>query len=124
MARQSRAHRALVVTVDISVEQAHCDRLDALNEEPFGHGRDLVVSYREVDAAVGQHPLRDAVGVSARDQRLSIFDLRIEHVVAMLVADIEDVAEPFGDQERGLGTSALNDGVGDHGRCMDDHVID
>ena len=60
-----------------------------------------------------EHALGDAEGQLARHQRLGKLDLRIEHLVAMLVADGEDVAEAFGDEQRGERALALDHRVGD-----------
>ena len=61
---------------------------------------------------------------SGGDQRLGKLDLRIVHLVAMLVADAQDVAKALGDQQRGGRPLALDQRVGDDGGGVHDDAVD
>jgi hypothetical protein len=66
----------------------------------------------------------DAEGQLARHQRLGELDLRVVHVVAVLVADREHVAEALGHDERRRQALPLDQRVGDDRGGMDHHAVD
>ena len=93
------ADPALVLPVDIGVQEADGDRFHAgLAQLPRDPGDFLRID-RPRHPPVGQHPLIHPEAPLARHQGGGVFDLRVEHVVAVLVADMEHVAEPGGDQQ-------------------------
>ena len=47
-------------------------------------------------------------------------EMDVVEVVELLVADLDDVAEPAGGEHPGVGASALDEGVGGEGRRVDD----
>ena len=51
-------------------------------------------------------------------------DLRIVHFIAMLVADMQDIAESFRDQQRRRPAFALDQRVGDDGGGVDHDAVD
>ena len=77
-----------------------------------------------MDASVGQGPLVELEHVSALDRRRRELDLEVVHVVPMLVADLEDVGEAPGRDERGRGRLALDERVRDQGRGVNDGCVD
>jgi hypothetical protein len=118
------ADRALVRRVEVRVEQRDRDRDDAIVLESIDQRLDLLRIDRLDHLAGRERALGDAERHLARDQRLGKLDLRIEHLVAMLVADGEDVAEALGDEQSSAGSLALDDRIGDDGRRVHQHIGD
>lgn len=87
-------------------------------------GLDLgVVQQARRHGAVGEGALGEPEGQVLGHQRLGEFDLRIVHIVAVLVADHEHIAEALGDDQRGRRSLALDQRIGDHrGGVHDDAV--
>ena len=80
--------------------------------------RDLVVVERLVDLAVGQHAFLDLEAQRPLDQRHMFLEEQIVGVRPVDAADLVDVAEAFGDEQRGAGAGALQDGVDGDGRAV------
>ena len=94
---QDIADALFVGTVYIGVEQADGEGGDALVLQFLCEGDDLCFIDPVRHGAVGEGALGDAPGEVTRHDRVGIFDLRVEHVVAVLVANIQNVPKTFGD---------------------------
>ena len=77
---------------------------------------------RRLDLAVGQHALLDLEAQRALDQRLVLLEEQIVGVRPVDAADLVDVAKAFGDEQRGLGAGALEDGVDGDGRAVQEQA--
>ena len=113
---------SLVDWIDVGVEQADGQRLDALGEKLPDHRARRGLVERPRDAAVGVEPLRDLPPQVARHEGRRGLDEEVVHVVAPLVADLQGVAEPHGREERGAGPLALDQRVGGQRRPVDDRA--
>ena len=71
-------------------------------------------------AAARVDALRHGEAQPARHDRLHLLDHQVVLVVAGLVADLENVAEPFGGDEGGPGAAPLEHGVGGERRAVED----
>ena len=89
-----------------------------------GQRLDLLLVRPAQYRAVGPHALGDAECQLRRHQRIGKLDLRIVHFIAMLVADMQDVAESFRDQQSRRPAFALDQHVGDDGGGVDHDAID
>ncbi len=121
---QALGHHALVRGIGEAVEEADRHRAHVARLELRGHPLDLGKVGRGEHAAVRAHALRNAEGEVGRHQRLRKLDLRVVHLVTMLVADAQHVAEAGGDEERGRQALALDQGIGDDGGGMHHHAVD
>jgi hypothetical protein len=83
--------------------------------EPF----DFLLVERGFDLAVAQHALLDLVAQRPLDQRLVLAEEQIVGVRPVDAADLVDVAEALGDEERGLGARALQDGIDGDGGAVE-----
>ena len=63
--------------------------------------------------SVVPHPLRDFPAQAPGDERFGPGEPKVEQVVALLQAHVEDVAEPRGHQHAGLRAASFDDRVGD-----------
>ena len=98
--QQNVADALFVGTVYICVQQADANRLDAFFSHLGGELSDLDLINVHRHSAVSQRPFGDAPGQVTRHDGIGIFDLRIEHVVAMFISDKEHVLEAFGHEQR------------------------
>ena len=96
----------------------------ALGFELAGQRLDLLLVRRAQYRAVGSHAFGDAERQLRGHQRIGKLDLRIVHFIAMLVADMQDIAESFRDQQRRRPAFALDQHVGDDGGGMDHDAVD
>src|SRR5262249_45173142 len=71
------------------------------------------------DLAVGQHALLDLEAQRPLDQRLVFAEEQIVGVRPVDAADLVDVAEALGDEERGLGTRALQEVIDGDGGAVE-----
>ena len=110
----------LVVGVDVGVEQADADGLDVGSDDRRGQGGEVGAARRLVHRPRGEHPLGDLEREVAGDRRGRELDLQVVHVVAMLVADQQRVAEALRGHQRGAPCLAFDEGVGDERRGVDD----
>ena len=103
----------------IAVQEQDRGRFDA---EPLrASGRSAAISglvERRVDLAVGEHALVDLEAQRPLDQRLVLLEEQIVGIRPVDAADLVDVAKAFGDQQRGPGARALEDGVDRDGRAV------
>jgi hypothetical protein len=91
----------LVGPVAEAVDQADRDRDHASGLQVRRQAAHLGSVRRLQHLTVGENPFVDLEGQLAWDQGVRELDLRVVHVVAMLVADREHVAEALGDDQRG-----------------------
>ncbi len=117
---QDRPDPILVDGVGVGVQQADRDRLDAEPGERPGDRPDRVLVERDEHVAVPVEPLRDPEAQRPRDERDRLGELDVVQRRPDLAADLEDVAEALGRDQRGPRDLALDDRVGRHGRAMDD----
>ena len=79
--------------------------------------------WRKVAAAAPvTHPLANLPAQAPRNERIGPREPKVEQVVALLEAYVEDVAEPRGHQHAGLRATPFDDRVGDEGRAVRDRV--
>ena len=114
------ADALLVLGVEVGVEEADRDGVDAELPQAAGEHAHLVVVQRLDDGAVGGHPLGDLEAQPALDERRRLRPEEVVHVRDPQPAQLEDVAEVLGRDERGLGPEALEDGVRGDGRAVHD----
>ena len=123
--RELRAHelarRVLVDGIGVGVQEADGERLDAgrLDEVADRRPDALEVQGRDHPSVV-THPLRDLPAQAPRNKGIGPREPKIEQVVALLEAHVEDVAEPRGDQHPGLRATPFDDRVGDQRRAVRD----
>src|SRR5262249_8339113 len=70
----------------------------------------------------GQYPLLDLEAQRPLDQRLVLAEEQVVGVRPVDAADLVDVAEAFGDEQRGPGAFALEDGVNGDGRAVEEEA--
>ena len=119
VALQDRLGARLVIVPGVAVEEQDAGRLDT---EPLQHPaecRDLLLVERRLDLALGQHPLLDLEPQRPLDQRLVLLEEQIVGIRPVDAADLVDVAEALGDQQRGPGALALEDGVDGDGGAVE-----
>ncbi len=115
---EDRLGARLMVLPGKAVEKQDRDRLHA---EPFQRAAerlDLVLVERQLDFAVGKHALLDLETQRPLDERLVLAEKQVVGVRPIDATDLVDVAEAFGNKERGLGALALQDGVDGDGGAM------
>ena len=115
---------ALVGGIDVGVEEAHRDRLDLGGRQLGGQRVERGAAGLDDHGARGGDPLVDLERAVARDRRRRELDLQVVHVVAVLVADEQRVAEAVGGDQAGAAGLALDQRVRDqrrgvHDRCRD-----
>ena len=111
-----------MLPVAVGVEQTDGDRLHAQAFELADSSECLGLVECLIFGTIRQRPLRDPECEVTRNERHGEFDLRIEHVVAMLVANDENITESFRDEQRDLRPLALDQYVGDDGRGVHEQV--
>src|SRR5215813_13656149 len=108
----------LVVSAGIAVEEQDRGRLDAELVQPAAERRHLGDVERPVDVAVGEHALVDFEAQRALDERLMLLEEQVVGIGTIDAANLVDVAEAFGDDERGARAGAFEDGVDGDGRAV------
>ena len=121
---QHLARLRLVGGRAVRVDERHDEGLGAfLLDQPGRLPHELLAVERRVDGAVGQDPLRDLAHAVARDQRRRPRRREVHGARQPQPLDLEDVAEPGGDQEPQHRPVPLDHGVdGDRGAV--DQVVD
>ncbi len=114
----------LVGAVDVGVEQAHRHRLDVGRGQLRGERSEVGVGRLAQHGALGADAFVDLEGAVAGDRRRRELDLQVVHVVAVLVADEQRVAEAGGGDEPRPAGLALDERVGDEGRGVHDRCGD
>ena len=123
--RELRAHelarRVLVDGIGIGVQEADGERLDAGRFDEVADRRPGALEVQGRDhLSVVTHPLADLPAQAPWCERVGPREPKIEQVVALLEAHVEDVAEPRGHQHAGLRPAPFDDRVGDEGRAVGD----
>ena len=119
MLREPFDRRVLVPRVDVRMQEAHRDRLDALLVYGATQSRQRRVELEHrLLAAIVAHAPADLEAQRARHHGRRELQAQVEQVVAPLHRDLEHVAEAAVDQHRGPRALALDDGVGDERRAM------
>ena len=104
---------SLVLAVHVRVQEAQADRLDLGGAQLLGE-RSECFGGRGMDEFAGRaDALVEFERAIAGDRRRRELDLEVVHVVAVLVADEERVAEALGRDEAGAAGLALDQCVGD-----------
>src|SRR5689334_2553063 len=106
--------------IAIGMEKAHGDRLDPVLVDAFLKlvAQPYAERQRDFDTAIRLHALIDFDPQPTRNHRRRILRAQIEEVVAALHSNVETVAESPRDQHRGSRALALDDGVGDERRAV------
>ena len=119
-----RCDRLLIGGVGVAVQKAYRHRPDTLRTECLDREVDGRKVGRFGDGAIGERAFLYSEGEFASHQRWGEFDLRVIHVVAVLITDGEQIAKAFGDQH-GCGSAfAFDQRIGHHGGGVHDHAID
>ena len=108
---QDRLGARLVRGVGVAVDEQDRAGLDAALLELDAERGDLRLVERLLDLAVREHALVDLEPQRALDQRHVLLEEQVVGVRPVDAADLVDVAEAVGDQQRGLGAGALQDRV-------------
>ena len=112
-------HRALLVLrVGVGVEEAHHHAVHALAPDDSGEPPQPILVQRAVHGAVRPPPLRDLQPQRPLDQRLRMIEVDVVHLRPGLAADLEEVAEPVGGDQRDLAAAALDQRVGADGGAV------
>ena len=119
---EDRLGARLVVGAGVAVEEQDRAGFDAELVELVAERRDLALVERRLDLAVGEHALLDLEAQRALDQRHVLLEEEIVGVGPVDAADLVDVAEALGDEQRGLGAGALQDGVDGDGRAVQEQA--
>ncbi len=110
--------RASCCGAGVAVDEQDRAGLDPALLELGAERRDLRLVERLLDLAVGEHALVHLEPQRALDQRHVLLEEQIVGVRPVDAPDLVDVAEAFGDQQRGLRAGALQDGVDRHRRAV------
>ena len=112
----------LVRRVAVRVQQQHGHRLDALASQLLGQLAHGGFVQRLVGAAIGAQALGHLEAQRALHQRLVLVEKEVVGIGAVDAADFVDVAETFGDQQRGVGAVALQQRVDRDGGTVQEQV--
>ncbi len=118
IALQDRFGARLVPALGVAVEEQDRGRLDAASLQQAPEARDLILVERRLDLAVGEHAFFDLEAQRALDQRFVLLEEQIVRIGPVDPADLVDVAEAVGDEQRSPRALALQDGVDRDGRAM------
>ncbi len=116
------ARLLLVARVEIGVQEAHRDRLDAFVLERAAGVLDAGAAQRLVHVAGGEHALVDLAREAARHQRTMAVEQEVVRLGAVAAADDVHVAGAAGDDQPGLRALALDQRVDGDGRAVDQLV--
>ena len=117
-----RARLPFVVGVDVGVQEADRDRLDAFSLQRAARRLDVAELQLAVHLAGAEHSLIDLDGEMARHQRPVALEQQIVGFRPVAAADGVDVAGALGDDQRRLGALALDQRVDRDGRAVDQFV--
>src|SRR5438874_34011 len=115
-ALEDRFRLELVLRVSIAMQEQDRGGLDPFLVQRLRESLDLQLVERLQDLAAGVEPLFDLVAMLPRDQGPVLLEKEIVRVRPIDTADLVDVAEAFGDEERGLGARALQKRIDRHCR--------
>ncbi len=108
-----------MLVLGVAVEKQDRGRLHAEPRQRAAERFDLLLVQRRLDLAVGQHALLDLEAQRPLDQRLVLAEEEIVGVRPVDAADLIDVAEALGNEERGLGARALQDCIDGDGGAVE-----
>jgi hypothetical protein len=111
-------HALLVRGIAVGVQKQDRDRLYALADRVGHGGAHLVLVELDQRLAVRVHALADLVAQVAVDQRLVAAEEEIVGFRPIDAADLVDVAEALGGEERARRTCALQNGIDRDGRTL------
>ena len=117
---QVLCHRPLVGRVDVGVEEADGDRLRPHGLDVAGEGVEVGLGRRREDPPIGRGPLHELERPVPGHRGLRELDLQVVHVVPVLVADEQGVAEAARRHERRPARPSLDQRVGDERGGVDD----
>ena len=121
MPREPGASCLFVPRIEIGMQEADGDRLDAVARHRFGERRTQPFEIgRSQHRAVVFDALRHFEAQMARHQRLGKPDAQIEEVVAALEPDIERVAEALAHEHRRRRAFAFDHRIGHQRGAVDD----
>ncbi len=112
----------LMRRIAIGMEQQDRDGFDAARFEIARDGPHLLLVERHMDRAIGQHPLLDLEAPGALHQRLVLAEEQIVGVGPVDAADLVDIAEALGDQQRRLRAGALEQRVDADGGAVKEEI--
>ncbi len=113
---------ALVLGIDVGVQEADRDRLHAFGGERAAGLRDAATVERHVHLAGAQQPLVDLAREMARHQRPVAVEQQVIGLGPVAAADDVHVARAAGDDQAGLGAGSLDQRVDGDGRAVDQLV--
>ena len=111
LAAQALGQRPLVPGVEVGEEQADRDRLAAARAHLLGQPLGLAVGQR-LDLALGPDPPGRLEAQLGLDQRRRLGGAEPVELGPLLAADLEQVGEALGRDQRGAGAAFLEQGVG------------
>ena len=120
--RSASARRVLVARVAPGVQVADRDRLDLFLLQHGDRGVERGRVERDLDPAVGAHPLAHRQAQPARHELLGRRHAQIVAVVLQPLAHLDDVAMAFGGKQAEAGALAFEQRVGRDGRAVHDAV--
>ena len=106
----------------IGMQETDGNRFDLLRDQLVGDSADSRFVERQQNCAVGRDSFGHRVAQRPRHQFRRPLDVDIELFEAFLKAHFENVAKPFGGQERGARTFALDQRVGRQGRAVNEQI--
>ena len=104
------------------IEETDRDGFDPQPEQGAHHLPGLIRIEGLQDGPVAADPLVHLEAISSGDQRLGEFREEVVGGIAHLPADFQHVPEALGGDQPGFGPLALDDGIDDQGRAMDQLV--
>ena len=113
---------ALVLGIDVGVQEADRDRLDAFRRERAAGVLEARAVELRVHLAGGEHALVDLAREPARHQRAVLVEQEVVGLRPVAAADDVDVAGAARDDQAGLGALALDQRVDGDGRAVDQLV--
>ncbi len=117
---QDGRHPAFVVRVHKGVDEADGDRLRTMPQELPNGVPDFVLVEWGDHLAFAVHALGDLAAQIARGQRrFGHFQENVIDVVALLAADLQDIAEASRRDQAGFCPLALDEGIGHQRRAVD-----
>jgi hypothetical protein len=119
---QDRLDALLVSRIAVGVEEQHRDRLDALAAQLARQLAHRGLVERLVRAAVGAQPLGHLEAQRALHERRVLVEEQVVRVRPVDAADLVDVAEALGDEERRPGPVALEQRVDRDRRAVQEQV--
>ena len=108
---QARGDALLVLGVAEGEEQADRHRLGVGASQPIDQAGDLILG-QPLDHALGADPLRGLEPQAGVDQRARLRAAGVVEARAVLAADLEEIGEATGRDQRGARAALLQQGVG------------